>query len=152
MTRCFEFRHRVGPEEIDPLGHVNNVAYVDWMQQAAMAHSAALGWPGDRYRRSGAGWVVRSHAIEYLRSAIDGDEILVQTWVATMRKATSLRKYRIVRSGDGELLAEAETLWAFVNFATGQPMRIPREIAAAYPPADNPPPDCGHPPPARSGE
>lgn len=145
MTRSFEFRRRVLPEEIDPLGHVNNVAYVDWMQQAAMAHSAALGWPGDRYRQLGAGWVVRSHAIEYLRSAKDGDEIVVHTWVATMRKATSLRKYRIVRAADGELLAEAETLWAFVNFATGQPMRIPRDIAAAYPLAAGratPPPDA----------
>lgn len=143
MTRRFEYRIRVRPEEIDPIGHVNNVAYLDWMQQAAMAHSSALGWPGDRYRQMGAGWVVRSHAIEYRRSARDGDEIVVQTWVATMRKATSLRKYRIVRFADGELLAEAETLWAFVNFATGQPMRVPRDIAAAYPLAsDHASPRC----------
>jgi acyl-CoA thioester hydrolase len=57
-----------------------------------------------------------------------------------MRKATSLRKYRILRAVDGELLAEAETLWAFVDFATGQPMRIPRDIAAAYPLASAPAP------------
>jgi acyl-CoA thioester hydrolase len=141
MMRPFAYRHRVLPEEMDPVGHANNVAYVEWMQQAAMAHSAALGWPGDRYRQLGAGWVVRSHTIEYLRSAMLDDELIVETWVATMRKATSLRKYRIVRAVDGELLAQAETLWAFVNFATGAPMRIPAEIAAAYPLA------AGHSPP-----
>jgi len=141
MTARFEYRRLVRPEEVDSLGHVNNVAYVDWMQDAALAHSAALGWPADRYRREGRGWVVRSHHVEYLQPARHGDEILVCTWVATMTKVTSVRCYRIYRAGDGTLLVRAETLWAFIDFTTGQPRRIPREIADAYPPQghDEPP-------------
>jgi len=134
----YEYCHTVRPEEIDPLGHVNNVAYVDWMQSAALAHSTALGWPGERYRRAGCGWVVRSHTIEYLLPALAGDKVVVRTWVATMRKATSLRRYEMYRAADGSLLAKAETLWAFVDYATGQPRRIPREIADAYPLASEP--------------
>jgi len=143
MSAAYDYCRTVCDGEVDTVGHVNNVAYVEWMQAAALAHSTALGWPAQRYRQLGCGWVVRSHQVEYLQPARAGDEILVRTWVATMRKATSLRCYRIYRASDATLLAKAETLWAFINFTTGQPRRIPRDIADAYPPQghDEPPPN-----------
>jgi len=139
----FEYKRIVQPDEIDGLGHANNVAYVQWMQEAAIAHSAALGWPGSRYREHGAGWVVRRHQIEYLHPAGAGDVVLVRTWVATMDRTRSLRRYQIVRQSDGKLLARAETLWAFVDYATGPVRRIPEEIAQAYPVAPVPADDHG---------
>jgi acyl-CoA thioester hydrolase len=78
--------------------------------------------------------VVRSHTIEYLRPALAGDEIVVETHVADMKKVTSTRRYRIVRRADRELLARAETNWAFVHYATGRPARIPAEMAHAFRP------------------
>jgi acyl-CoA thioester hydrolase len=139
MPPVFEYHHTVGRDEIDVLGHANNVCYVRWMQDAAMAHSAAQGWPPEAYQRLGSGWVVRSHTIEYLQPAQAGDRILVQTWVATFKRVTSRRRYRILRWGDALLLATAETNWAFVNYATGQPQRVPREIAWAFQIAAEPP-------------
>ncbi len=132
MPKIFEYHHTVVDAEMDPLGHVNNVSYVEWMQSAALGHSAAQGWPHQRYRQLGFGWVVRSHAIEYRQPAVANDRIVVRTWVATMRKATSIRRYHIIRQSDGQLLATAETKWAFINFATGQPTRVPPEVAEAY--------------------
>jgi acyl-CoA thioester hydrolase len=132
MPAVFEYHHVVDDQEIDALGHANNVAYVEWMQAAAVGHSAAQGWPGQRYRQLGLGWVVRSHRVEYHQPAVAGDRIVVRTWVATMAKVTSIRRYRILRETDGCLLATAETKWAFINYATGQPARIPREIAQAF--------------------
>jgi acyl-CoA thioester hydrolase len=129
----FIYRRPVRPEEIDALGHANNVAYVEWMQEAAVAHSSARGWPSSRYLQLGAGWVVRSHKIEYLHPAGAGDVVLVRTWVATMERTRSLRRYEIIRESDGRLLARAETLWAFIDFATGSVRRIPAEIARAFP-------------------
>ena len=132
MAEAYEYRHAVGDDEIDGLDHANNVAYVGWMQSAALAHSNALGWSSERYRRLGRGWVVRSHKIEYHQPALAGEEIVVRTWVATMKKATSVRRYKIVRAADEAVLATAETKWAFVDYATGQPARIPPEVAEAY--------------------
>ncbi len=137
MISLYEHEHTVGADEIDALGHASNVAYVEWMQSAALAHSAALGWPADRYFQRGCGWVVRAHAIEYLQPAFRGDRLVVQTWVATMRKATSLRRYRIRRKSDGTLLATAETRWAFIDYTTRQPARVPREIADCFPVVDD---------------
>ena len=78
MPPIFEYHHTVQDDESDVLGHVNNVAYVDWLQSAAMAHSTAQGWPEERYTQSGFGWVVRAHKIEYLQPAFPGDRILVE--------------------------------------------------------------------------
>ncbi len=132
MPDIFYHPHVIQADEIDGLGHANNVYYISWLQDAAVAHSTAQGWPGLRYHELGQGWVVRSHTIEYLLPAFAGDHVVVETWVATMKKVTSLRRYRIVRSGDGALLAAAETNWAFVDFTTGRPVRIPAEVAGAF--------------------
>ena len=133
MSEMYEYFHTVADDEIDEQGHANNVVYVAWMQAAALAHSAALGWTVERYLRLGSGWVARSHTIEYLRPALAGDEIVVQTHVADMKKVTSTRVYRVVRPADGELLAKAETHWVFVSYATGKPTGIPAEIVKAFP-------------------
>lgn len=132
MTGIFEYSHTVDADEIDQQGHANNVVYVAWLQAAAIAHSVAFGWTAERYGQLGMGWVVRSHTIEYVRPALRGDTIVVQTHVANMKKVTSLRVYRIIRQADREMLAKAETNWAFVNYATGRPTRIPAEIANAF--------------------
>jgi acyl-CoA thioester hydrolase len=133
MIEPFEYPHTVGPEEIDEQGRANNVVYVSWMQDAAIAHSAVLGWTPERYLQLGMGWVARSHWIEYLQPAVAGDEIIVETRVSDMKKVTSKRVYRILRRSDREVLARAETNWAFVNYATGKPTRVPAEIADAFP-------------------
>lgn len=135
MTKVFHFEHVVRDDEIDTvIGHVNNLAYLKWMQSAAIAHSTAQGWPTEAYQRLGAGWVVRSHEIEYLRPAFPNDEIIVRTWVADFKKVTSLRRYEVVRGAgqDETVLAVAATDWAFIHFATHVPKRIPPEVSGAF--------------------
>jgi acyl-CoA thioester hydrolase len=130
MPAIFEHAVRVEAGDIDALGHANNLAYLRWALAAAAAHTATQGWPEERYIAEGRGWVVRSHTIEYLKPAGPGDELVVRTWVADMKKATSLRRYEILRSGT--LLARAETDWAFVDFRTLAPTRIPPEVSGAF--------------------
>jgi acyl-CoA thioester hydrolase len=134
MPAIFEFPHIVRDDDIDELGHANNLSYLKWAIAAAVAHSDAQGWPAEVYRQTGCGWVVRSHQIEYLQPAFAGDSVIVRTWVADMKKVTSLRRYEILRSTDAKpiLLAKAATDWAFIHYATGAPKRIPPEIAAAF--------------------
>lgn len=127
-----EQRRAVEPAEIDELGHVNNLRYIEWMLAAAIDHSSAVGWPRARYEALGCAWVVRSHTIEYLRPAFVGDEVVVRTWVSEIGKVSSRRKYAIARV-DGPLLARAETLWVFISRRTHALDRVPPELQAAFP-------------------
>lgn len=143
MIEVFEYRLTVEESAIDGLGHVNNIEYVRWMQDAAVAHSAALGWPPERYLEREYAWLVRSHAIKYIQSAHAGDEVVVQTWVMDMRKFSSNRKYRMFRAADGEPVAKAETQWIFVNLKSQRLMPVPPEVIADFPvfgPKDPEPP------------
>lgn len=132
MPDVYEHHHVVLPAEIDQLGHANNICFLEWMMSAAVAHSEAQGWPFERYQKLGAGWVVRSHQIEYSRPVFEDEEVVVRTWVAATKRVTSLRKYRIVRKRDDALLAEAQTDWAFVELGSGRITRIPPEVAEAF--------------------
>ena len=117
---------------IDVNGHVNNLEYLRWMQDAAVEHSAARGWPLQRYRATHTAWVVRSHSIEYLRPAFTGDPLSLLTWVADLRPRSSLRKYLVWRASDRQVLARAETLWVFVDADTGRARAIPEELRSSF--------------------
>ncbi len=130
----FCYRVEVSPEDVDQMGHANNLAYLRWALDAAVAHSSQVGWPTQRYRRLGAGFLVRQHRIEYLRPALPGQNLQVRTWVSSFRGARSVRCYAILNDGpQHQLLARGETLWVFVDFATGRPRRIPPELQKAFP-------------------
>lgn len=128
------FRHRVtvGESDSDELGHTNNIQYVRWLQDAAIAHSAHVGLTFERYVALGGVFVVRRHEVDYLRSALRGDELEVRTHVASVMAAKSERKYEIVRLSDETVIVRALTLWGFVDTTMGRPMRIPDEIYVAF--------------------
>jgi acyl-CoA thioester hydrolase len=121
----------VGRKALDENGHVNNVQYVQWMQDAAVEHSERTGCTR-MTREAGALWVARSHTIEYLRPAFQDERITVLTWVSNWRKVRSLRKYRFVRDADGALLARGETDWVYVDATTARPRNIPDEVAGVF--------------------
>lgn len=128
MPAVYDHHHTVEAKEIDGHGHVNNLEYIRWLLTAAVAHSSAQGWTPERYRELGAGWVVRTHRIEYLQAAFVGEKVIVKTWVSDFKKVTSLRKYKIVRPADGVVLMDAETNWAFIGLQHHVPRRIPKEL------------------------
>ena len=127
-------RFAVPAEAIDQQGHVSNLAYVSWMQDVAIEHSAAAGWSTDRYLALGAGWVVRSHYIEYLRPAFAGDQLAVHTWVPRFDQRLTPRRYLFVREPARQLVVEAETRWVFVDLATGRRRPLPPELLEAFEP------------------
>lgn len=132
LDPIYRYTFEISPEALDANGHVNNVHYVQWMQDVAVRHFEAIGGVHPM-RMLGATWVVRSHQIEYLGPAFAGDRLEVRTWVANVRRVRSLRRYEFVRLSDGKLLVKGETDWVFVDAGTGRPLAIPQEIAEVFP-------------------
>ncbi len=132
MPRVFSQRLIVTDDVIDMNRHVNNLAYLRWMLEGAIAHSAAQGWPVERYVALGQSWVVRSHFIEYLKPARLGEELLLLTWVEDLVSPRSRRRYRFWRPADGATIARADTQWVFVDTTRGRPAPIPDALATAF--------------------
>ena len=133
MQKIYRYEFTVPVEAEDQNGHVNNVEYLRWMQDAAMKHSETVGCT-QATEAAGATWVVRTHKVEYFKPAYAGDRIVVQTWVADFRRVQSLRKYKILRLSDMVLLAEGETNWVFVDAQKGSLRSIPEEVRATFEP------------------
>jgi acyl-CoA thioester hydrolase len=128
QSNVFKHQFTVAAEVIDTNGHVNNVAFVQWMQDVAIRHFEALGGVEPMRAVSGA-WFVHSHHVEYLAPAFVKDVIEARTWVAEIGRVRSLRRYEFWR-GD-KLLVRGETDWVFVNALTGKPLAIPESITNA---------------------
>jgi acyl-CoA thioester hydrolase len=142
MTQRFTRRFKVRHYELDALGHVNNVAYVHYMQEAAIEASTALGFSPDWYREHGALWLVRRLSVRYLAPLTYGDEVEVATWISQMGGVRSLREYELTRTRDGARVARGRAEWVYVDVATGQPTRVPDAWAEAFP-RDGKPEDLG---------
>ena len=117
--------------DIDNLGHASNLVYLRWVQDAALAHSTALGFSEQAYIARGEAWVVRRHEIEYLRAAVEGDRLRIETRVESMKVANSVRRTEIFRGA--ELLCRAATDWVYVDLKRGRPTRIPEDVRSVFP-------------------
>jgi acyl-CoA thioester hydrolase len=116
----------VSTAAIDANHHANNIEYVRWMQEAAISHSDSAGCTAAT-KSAGASWVVRSHYVEYLLPAFAGERLVILTWVSTLRRASSLRKYLFLRENDRAVVARGETSWIFVDRHPGVQNRSRRK-------------------------
>ena len=132
MPAIYETRLIVKPDAIDPQRHVHNLTYLQWLQNAAIAHSTEQGWSPQAYRERQWAWVVRSHFVEYKRPARSEDQLVIRTWVSDMKKFTSLRKYEILFDASGKQVVKAETNWAFVNSESESLIPIPHDVSSCF--------------------
>jgi acyl-CoA thioester hydrolase len=114
------------------LGHASNISFVRWIQDTAVAHSAAVGLDVDAYRELGAVFVVVRHEIDYLRPAMLGDAIEARTWVESVQAAKCVRATELLRKADGHRLAKGLTTWGYIEIASGRPKRIAPSIRSAF--------------------
>ena len=133
-TEVFRLELMVGAEDIDVLGHASNIVFIRWIQDVALAHSAAVGFDLDAYKRIGAVFVVVRHEVDYVRPALRGDVVEARTWISTVTAAKCQSSTELARMSDGQLLAKGLTTWGFVELATGRPRRIDQELLVAFAP------------------
>ena len=97
----FSYSFTIPKSAIDENGHVNNVAYVQWMQDAAIRHGqeGLTGYNGYNLNENGT-FVVREHRIEYLFPAFLGEELEIRTWLTEARRVRVHRRYEFTRKSD----------------------------------------------------
>ena len=130
ISSTYKKEIKVQKNAIDENGHVNNVAYVQWMQDIAVEHYAFIG--GIEAQGSDSTWVVREHRVEYFLPAFKDEEIEIRTWVENIRRVRSLRKYEFVRKSDDKILVKGETDWVFVDVKTGRPRAVPDKVIQVF--------------------
>jgi acyl-CoA thioester hydrolase len=130
MTRpVFEMTLTAERGHIDELGHVNNAVWVQWIQQVAVAHWDAV---ADAAHKDAYYWVVVRHEIDYLRAAVEGDEITARTWVGEAPQGARFDRLMEFTGANGKVCVRAKTQWAIIDKALGRPIRVPPEVVAPF--------------------
>jgi acyl-CoA thioester hydrolase len=125
----FDLPLSVVPGDIDELGHVNNVVYLRWVQDVAIAHWTAASTDA---QRADVAWVAIRHEIDYKHPALPGDAIVARTWVGTADANRFERHTEILRAADQKVLARARTLWVPISRATGRLTRVSDDVRARF--------------------
>jgi acyl-CoA thioester hydrolase len=122
-------------EDIDGLGHVNNVVYLRWAQDIATAHWEAA---ATAEQQAALAWVALRHEIDYKHPALPGDAVLASTWVGTADAVRFERFVEILRAHDRKLLAAVRTLWCPISRTTGRVTRVDHAVRAVFSTAPQP--------------
>ena len=125
----FETKYTVKSSHIDELNHVNNVVYLQWIQDIANLHWNELKQGVDT---AAYVWVVIRHEIDYLNQALLGDTLLAKTWVGKTAGLKSIRHVEFYRNN--KLLVKAQTTFCLLHAKSFKPMRITDEILAMLAP------------------
>jgi len=127
--KVFEQQIVVKQPDIDNLNHVNNVVYLQWVQDVATAHWQASTSAEMQRKYS---WVVLKHEIEYLGQAFLDDALMVKTWVHKSAGVRSERHVEFYLQKTNKLLVRAKTNWCLLDAATMKPRRIEDDILQIF--------------------
>jgi len=124
-TERFELIITVDSDDIDQLGHVNNVVYLNWVQDLAIAHWNEKASEEDKEKLL---WVVVRHEIDYKRPAFLNDEIIGYTWVGKAPGLSFERHSDFILLSDKKILVRARTIWCPIDKKSGKPTEVSPEV------------------------
>ena len=119
----------IRPDDIDELGHVNNIVYVNWVQEAATEHWRAI---ADQATQEKFQWFCSRHEIDYKQQLYLNQDVEIRTWLGLPVGARFDRFVDIRASGSAKTSAIAKTTWVLISKASGRPVRIQAEILSSF--------------------
>ncbi|MGA9270047.1 MAG: thioesterase family protein [Lutimonas sp.] len=119
----YSHKIRVMESDLDSLNHVNNVVYLQWVNDISEKHWNLL---ADQDLRSKYFWVVLRHEIDYMNQAVLGDQIKVVTWVGASKGVRSIRHVEMFVKD--KPLVKASSTWCLIDAKTLRPTRIREDI------------------------
>lgn len=129
----FTWELTVDASHIDELGHTNNAVYVGWCGDIAWRHTTALGLGLACYRELDRAMAMAHAEYDYLAAALEGDQLLLGTWVLdTDGKLSSRRGFQLIRVADGKTLFRGEARFVCIEMSTGRPRRMPNAFIEGY--------------------
>jgi len=117
------------PEDIDELGHVNNVVYVRWIQDIGVAHWRRIAPQALQDRDI---WIALRHEIDYREPILPGETAEIRTWLGAAKGPRFARHVDIRKPGCPRFSASSVTQWCRLDRASGRPKRIDAEIFETF--------------------
>ena len=129
-AEVFTQRFPVNAADIDELGHVNNIVYLRWAQEIAIAH-----WRSRASEEMVANfvWVVLRHEADYRAALTLGDDVEVRTHVDDAPQgATWVRFVDIHKAGSVKPAVQIKSNWVMLDANTRRPKRVRADLVERF--------------------
>ncbi len=130
MNPVFTHRFIVNEKPENYIRHVNNLRYLEWFIDAATEHAESLGWGMETCKSMGLAWVAKSHQIDYITPAYQGDELIIRTWIEKVSPTRITRRYECKR--DEQIIATASTVWVIVDYTSAKARALPKALKKKF--------------------
>lgn len=111
--------------ELDPYGHLNHSVYIQYFETGRIDMFKAMGWSLTQMADLGTRVVVVSIETKFLGAGVEGDELVVETWVEDVKRVSMLFGQQILRGED--VLATQQVMGACTT-TDGRPVRLPGQL------------------------
>jgi len=129
-AEIFTQRFAVDAADIDELGHVNNIVYLRYAQEIAIAHWRARAAPE---MLANYVWVVLRHEADYRAALTLGDDVEVRTWVEPAPQGAAWARFvHIHNAGVARAAVEIKSNWALLDANTRRVKRVPMDIVQRF--------------------
>ena len=127
----FSMDFTVRYHEIDTEWQASPLTLLFYLEDAAIAHSEAVGYDAERMRSESLAWLLRRWHIQVERYPVCGEKVVVETWPSSFERFYGRREF-LIRTPEGEALCNATSLWIFYSMARKRPCRISPEFGTLY--------------------
>lgn len=129
IPKKFSINIQVQQPHLDAVNHVNNVVYIQWMQDIASMHWHTITTPELKNKFV---WMIRRHEVDYHNQAFLNDNLLITTWTGEYTNVTWKRHYEITRPADSKKIISAVSLWIPVDVETQKPQRVDEAMVKLF--------------------
>jgi acyl-CoA thioester hydrolase len=131
MPKTIYFDLEIYSYQIDLLGHVNNAAYIHWMEIGRTKLLEAVGLPTQKIVQQGFAPVLVHTSITYKSPLYLGDCVSVEVWLSELNHASAVLQFRF-HNQHKMLAAEGLQKGLFVDLQTMRPRRLFPEQKALF--------------------
>jgi acyl-CoA thioester hydrolase len=115
--------------ELDPYRHLNHSVYIQYFEVGRIDLFRSVGWTLSGLADKGVQVMVTRIETQFLAPGVEGDELVVETWVEDLRRVQATFGQRILRGND---VIAAQTVHAACVNPNGRPMRFPPDMVEAF--------------------
>ena len=118
------FEEQIYTYHIDFVGHVNNIVYIQWMENARIKLLQAMGLSiTEISEKEGMLPIITETSIKYVKPFFLNNTVHVEIWVSKLFNAFAIFEIRFLNEKD-ELCSSGEQKVLFIDAITQRPSRL----------------------------
>lgn len=132
MKQKLTFKEKIYTYHIDFVGHVNNIIYIQWLENGRLKLLEAIGIsPTELSQKEEIVPIIVQTYIKYKKPLFLNNKVKVELWVSKINNASAILEFNFLNEKK-EICATAQQKGLFINSKTMRPQRLTAKFRRAF--------------------